>query len=128
MCQIAHTVSISHSSAHQILQEDLKLKKKAPKFIPWILTQEQKDLHVQVCKENLKRCEDVLFFWSIITGDESWFSVRELEMKSKSCQWLELGAPRPKKAIRNCQAKKTMLIAFFDDQGIMHLEFVPPPK
>ncbi len=120
--QIAHNMKISRGSAHRILKKDLKLKKKAPKFIPHVLTQEQKDLRVEVCCENLKRCEDVLFFWNIVTGDESWFSVREPEMKSKSCQWLELGAPRPKKAIRNRCDKKTMLITFFNDQGIVHLE------
>ncbi len=47
-------------------------------------------------------------------------------MKSKSLQWLELGATCPKKVIRNWCDKKTMLIVFFDDQGIVHVKFVPP--
>lgn len=124
--QIAHGVQVSCGTAHRILKIDLKLKKKTPKFVPKVLSQEQKDLRVEICHENLKKCEDVLFFWNIVTGDESWFSVREPEMKSQSLQWLQLGAPHPKKVIRNKCDKKTMLIAFFDDQGIVHVEFVPP--
>ncbi len=32
----------------------------------------------------------------------------------------------PRKALRVCQARKTMMEVFFDDQGVVHLEFLPP--
>lgn len=60
--QITHNINISRGSTHRILKSDLKLKKKAPKFVLRVLMQEQKDLRVEICHENLKWCEDVLFF------------------------------------------------------------------
>ncbi len=117
---------ISTGSVHNILCLDLEMKKKAPKFVPRILTQEQKDLRVAVCHENLRETQDPLFLWSVITGDESWFSVLEPELKQTSCQWMHAKEKCPKKALWSCQARKTMMEVFFDDQGVVHLEFFPP--
>ncbi len=69
--------------------------------------------------------EDPLFIWSVVTGDESWFSVLEPEQKQQSCQWMSKNEKRPRKALCSCQACKTMMEVFFDDQGIVHLEFLP---
>ncbi len=124
--QITAEVSISKGTAHQILHEDLDLKKKAPKFVPRILTDDQQQQCVNCCKENLRECADTLFLWNIITGDESWFSVLEPEQKIKSLQWVGKGEKRPKKALRSRQAHKTMMEVFFNDQGVVHLEFLPP--
>ena len=99
--QVAAEVQISTGSVHSILRKDLDLRKKASKFIPCLLTQEQKELRVRLCRENLKECQDPLFLWSVITSDESWFSVLEPEQKQHSLQWVEHNAPRPKKAIRS---------------------------
>ncbi len=119
-------VPISTGSVHNILRLDLQMKKKAPKFVPRILTQEQKDLRVSVCHENLKETQDLLFLWSLVTGDESWFSVLEPELKQTSCQWMHAKEKCPKKALHSRQARKTMMEVFFDDQGVVHLEFFPP--
>ncbi len=119
-------VEISTGSIHNILRLDLQVKKKAPKFVPRVLTQEQKDLRVSVCRRNLKETQDPLFLWSVITGDESWFSVLEPKLKQSSCQWMGAKEKRPKKALHSRQAKKTMMEVFFDDQGVIHLEFFPP--
>ncbi len=124
--QVAAQVQLSTGSVHTIMKKDLELKKKAPKFVPHLLTQEQKDLRVRLCRQNLKESQDPLFLWTLITGDESWFSVLEPEQKQQSLQWVERNAKRPKKALRSRQAKKTMMEVFFDDQGVVHLEFLPP--
>ncbi len=124
--QIATEVNISTGSIHKLLHNDMNLSKKAPKFVPRILTKDQKKQRVTVYRENLKSCEDPLFLWSIIMGDESWFSILELEQKQQSLQWVSKDDLQPKKALRSRQAKKTMMEVFFDDQGIIHLEFLPP--
>lgn len=126
VCQLSAEAKISTGSVHQILKEDLQLWKKSPKFVPCVLTEEQKQLHVHLCRQNLQECQDPLFLWSVITGDDSWFSVLELEQKPKSMQWLEKGSLRPKKVLRSRQAKKMLMEIFFDDQGIVHPEFLPP--
>ncbi len=124
--QMAAETNLSTGSIHNIVKKDLDLKKKAPKFVPRILTQEQMDLWVTICHENLKAMEDPLFLWSVVTRDESWFSVLETEQKQQSCQWVNKTDKRPKKALRLRQVHKTMMEVFFDDQGMVHLEFLPP--
>ncbi len=124
--QMATEVQVSTGSVHNILTKDLELKKKAPKFVPRILTQEQMDLRVRLCRQNLKETQDPLFLWTLVTGDESWFSVLEPEQKQQSLQWVDKKATRSKKALRARQAKKTMMEVFFDDQGVVHLKFLPP--
>ncbi len=126
MRQVAAEVNLSTGSVHNILCKDLDLKKKAPKFVPRILTAEQKALRVQVSRRNLKVSEDPLFLWTVITGDESWFSILEPEQKQKSCLWMGRGERHPHKALRSRQIRKTMMEVFFDDEGVVHLEFLPP--
>lgn len=124
--QLAAETQLSTGSVHNILKKDLELKKKAPKFVPCVLTQEQMDLRVRLCRENLKETQDPLFLWSVVTGNESWFSVLEPEQKQQSLQWVDKHAKRPKKALRSRQVCKTLMEVFFDDQGVIHLEFLPP--
>ncbi len=124
--QIAAEVNISKGFVHAILKQDLSMSKKAPKFMPRMLTAEQKELRMSLCRSNLKEVQDPLFLWSVITGDESWFSVLEPEQKQQSLQWIAKGEKRPKKALRSWQARKNMMEVFFNDQGVVHLEFLPP--
>ncbi len=126
MRQIAAEAQVSTGTAHTILKDDLGLLKKAPKFVPRILTEEQKCHCVQLCRENLKEAQDPLFLWTIMTRDESWFSVLEPEQKVSSLQWVGKKEKHPRKALCSCQVRKTMMEVFFDNQGVVHLEFLPP--
>ena len=49
----------------------------------------------------------------------------DLEIKQMSSQWSTSSSPRPKKAWQVKSSIKTMLIAFFDIDGLVHHEFVP---
>jgi len=61
---------------------------------------------------------------SVITGDESWVYGYDPETKQMSSQWKTATSPRPKKARQVKSNVKTMLIAFFDIDGLVH-EYVP---
>ncbi len=124
--QISAELQMSTGSVHNIMKKDLQMKKKVPKFVPRLLTPEQKETCVRLCRSNLKETQDPLFLWSVITGDESWFSVLEPEQKQQSLQWMGPQEKWPRKALWSRQAKKTMMEVFFDDQGVVHLEFLPP--
>ncbi len=124
--QLSRRLQISTGSVHKILHQDLKKTKRAAKFIPRILTAEQKETRVRICEQNIAEFEhNPAFIRSIITGDESSFCIFQPETKDMSRQWVDHGAPRPKKAIRHTTKKSTMLIAFFDIDGWIHHEFVP---
>jgi hypothetical protein len=62
----------------------------------------------------------------IIMGDESWIYSYDLEPKQQSSQWKSPQSPRVKKARQVWGATKSMLIALFDVNRIVHQEFVPP--
>jgi len=47
------------------------------------------------------------------------------ETKQMSSQWSTSSSPRPKEARQVKSNIKTMLIAFFDIDGLVHHEFVP---
>jgi len=79
----------------------------------------------------------VLIFWTalsgsqnssvaFITGDESWILEYDPEKKCQSWEWHIVNSPRPKKARMSKSKIKSMLICFFESQGIVHKEFVPP--
>ncbi len=129
MRDLAEELSVSKSSIHNIVRKDLKMTKIAPKFIPKDLTQAQKNERRDVSGRNIQLVKDNLeFLHNVITCDESWVSVFEMETKRSSCEWHPKGTrlERPRKAMRQRTEKKAMLTAFFDRSGIVHTEFKDP--
>jgi histone-lysine N-methyltransferase SETMAR len=79
-----------------------------------------------VCRELLQRAEnDATLLPSFITEDESWVYDCDPETKQMSSQWKKPSSLRPKKAKQVRSNVETMLIAFFDVEGLVHHEFLP---
>ena len=99
----------------------------AAKFVPRVLTQDQNDSRVAICQE-LKETvvNDPKLLLNVITGDESIVYAYDPETKLQSSQWKSPASPRSKKTSMQKSKLKTMLICFFDQEGIVHREFVPP--
>ena len=96
------------------------------KFVPRLLTPEQKEHRVAIGKELRQRAVgDPSFMSRVITGDERWVYGYYSETKQQSSQWKSQGSPRPKKARQRLSSTKSVLILFFDIRGIVHHEFVP---
>ncbi|XP_049522073.1 protein GVQW3-like [Dermacentor silvarum] len=124
--EIAEEVGISTFSAHSIMTEDLAMKRVAAKFVPKLLTVEQKQLCVEVSQDMLDSTNsDPDFMNTIITGDESWVYRYDPETKSQSSKWKHSPSPRPKKARQVRSNVKVMLTAFFDSRGVVHHEYAP---
>jgi len=64
-------------------------------------------------------------FFKHITGDETWIVEYDPDTKQQSLEWHTSNSPRPKKARMSKSEIKTMLICFFDSQGLIHKEFLP---
>ena len=115
------------SGIYWILSENLHMRRVAAKFVPRLLTGEQREPRLQACFELQNQLkEDPDFFSKVITGDESWCYGYDPETKQQSSQWKSPGSPRPKKARQVKSNIKTMLICFFDCRGVVHAEFVLP--
>jgi len=65
------------------------------------------------------------FFRRVITGDELWIFEYDPKTKRPSSVWHMSNSPCLKKARMSKLKIKSMLICFFDSQGVVHKEFVP---
>ena len=102
------------------------MRRVTAKFVPCLLTAEQKDDRVSICTDLRDRAQnDPTFISSVITGDECWVYGYDPETKQMPYRWSTSSSPRPKKVQQVKSNIKTMLIAFFDIDGLVHHEFVP---
>ncbi len=66
MAEVAEETGLSSGTVQRIMKSDLTLKKKTAKFVPRILTDEQKQCRMKMCARNLECLaddEDFLDFW-----------------------------------------------------------------
>ncbi len=66
---IAGELGLPKSSVHNILTQNLGMKKVCAKIVPRVLTDEQKERRIACCQEWQSLGDD--FFNRVITGDES---------------------------------------------------------
>ncbi len=123
---LSHQSGLSRSSVHRLLKKDLKLTKLSAKFVPRILTQDQKEQRVNMCRQNLDLFKaDTTLMEKVITTDETWIPLFDPVTKQASAEWRPKGSVHPQKALRARVTRKTMLVLFFDTMGVVHLEFLP---
>ena len=71
--EIVAEVRISTSSVQSILTENLNLQRVSAKFVPKLLTEQQKELREKISEDMLDLANhDPEFTKTIITGDETW--------------------------------------------------------
>ena len=73
--EVSKLLGISHGTCHKILTEDLKMRRIASKFVPRLLSVDQKQQRLEVCsdlKENA--ANDLSFLSNVITVDEPGFT------------------------------------------------------
>ena len=124
---ISSELNLNRFTVHQILTQDLDMRKVCAKMVTKILMTEQKANRRDVCLDLLDGLErEPKFFSCVITGDESWILEYESETKRQSWEWHTENSLPPKKVRMSKSKIKSMLICFFDSHGIVHKEFVPP--
>jgi len=79
---IAEEAGIGYGTCQRILTEELGMHRVAAKFVPRILTADQKQRRVNVCTELRQLVSDNETFLSrVIIGDESWVNGYDPETK-----------------------------------------------
>ena len=123
---IGEELGLNRESVRKILRDDLAMRKVCAKMVPKILSEEQKQRRVNFCKDMLETIAgDADILGQVITGDETWVFQYDPETKRQSMLWKTATSPRPKKARMSKSKIKVMLIAFFDQRGLVHHQFVP---
>ena len=91
-------MGVSWSSCQRILIVDLNMRRVAAKFVPRLLTQDQKNTRLTLGQDLKNQIEsDPNFLSNVITDDESWCYAYDPETKQTSSQWKMPTSPRPKK-------------------------------
>jgi hypothetical protein len=94
----------------------------AVKFVPQLLTNDQKQWNTNMCLElGEKANEDPPFISRIIMDDESWIYGYDPETKQQLLQWKSPQSPRAKKAQQVWSSTKCIFFL----KGLVHCEFVP---
>ncbi|CAH1996830.1 unnamed protein product [Acanthoscelides obtectus] len=102
--EIEASLKISKTSIQKILHEELGVRKLVSRWIPHLLTEEQKAAKVNWCQKTLGRfnSRNSKNVYSIFSGDESWIYCYEPENKRQSAVWF----------IRSRSVSKTMVATF----------------
>ncbi len=123
--RIVENTGFSQGTVYRILTKHLQVRRLSCKFVPKILTTEQRRQRVDLCTQNLATlAADPLFLDKLVTGDESWLHRYDPDCKKTSSHWLPKGErKRPQKALCARTVQKCMMVAFFDCRGLIHLDF-----
>lgn len=116
---LSRLVNIPTDSVRRILAINLGLRKKRAKWIPHILSDEQRETRINYSKMNLCLLQkDKTLLKRTLTIDESWVSLYSPLTKDMAMQWLLPGkAPKPM-ASQGLRTPKRMLILAMDCNGI----------
>ena len=112
--ELENDLGIPKTTVWEIFNKILGMTRVCAKFIPKLLTTEQKDLRSEIAQENLEMVsDDENVLKKVIPCDESWVYGYDPETKRQSSQWKCPDEPRPKKAPQSRSHVKSMLIIFF---------------
>ena len=125
--EIADDCGISVCSCDAILTDDLHMKHVCAKFVPRLLTDDEREQRQTIARDLFGRsCEDVQFLTNIVTGDEYGVYGYDPETKQQSSQWKGPTCPRSKKGLQVRSETNVVLLAFFFySEGIVHNEYAP---
>ncbi|UYV78202.1 hypothetical protein LAZ67_16000471 [Cordylochernes scorpioides] len=88
LLELEQDTGISKTTIGRIVTKDLKLKKTPAKFIPRLLTNEQKLCRLATCENMLEMTRtDPEWKDKIITGDETWVYDYDPETKRQYAEW-----------------------------------------
>ena len=119
--EIAESVGISSGSVWNILHNDLGLRKLSARWIPHILTDENKRVRLEYATQLLSKYEnsDPRRLSEIATGDETWMHFYEPMRKADNKAWRPKGGKPLKIARRSKSTTKVMYTVFFNSKGVL---------
>ena len=92
--ELAERADILAGSIHTILHRDLDKQKKFSKWVPRLLTKEQRNDRATISISHLRRNrEDPSFLVQIVAGDETWIYSWDPETMPQSADWRSPGSP-----------------------------------
>ena len=127
---LANVISISRERVENILNNELGMSKVSARWVPRLLTPDQKLTRLVMSEANLARFEadPDRFFERFLTQDECWVHHFEPEIKRQSMQWKHSTSPAPKKTKVVSSAGKVMASVFWDAKRIVFIDYLRKGK
>lgn len=128
--EIAEASKISEGSVLTILHEHLGMRKLLSKWVPRVLTIDQKQQRI----DDSERCLELFnrnkkdFLRRYVTMDETWIHHYTPESKRQSSEWTGPGESRPKRPKTQQSAGKVMASVFWDTHGILFIDYLEKGK
>ena len=122
--EIADTLKISEGSVFKISHESLDMRKLFSKWVPRLLTLDQKQQHV----EDSERCLELFkrgkkdFLRCYVTTDETWIHRYIPERKRSSAEWTTASDSRWKRLKTQQWTGKVMVSVFWNAHGILFID------
>ena len=126
--EIEEISGIHSSSVLKTLHERLGLRKICARWVPHLLTDEQKQSRVRLASQVIEKYDkcDPRRLEEIVTGDKTWIYHFQPDSKAKNKVWVSSEGDRPVIA-RHCKTSNRMLYAIFFDLKGSVLQ-IPVPK
>ncbi|CAH1955779.1 unnamed protein product [Acanthoscelides obtectus] len=123
--EIKASLKISKTSIQKMLHEELRVRKLVSRWIPHLLTEEQKAARFNWCQKTLDRFNfgKSKNVYSTVSGDESCIYCYEPENKRQSAVWVFQGEEKLTKVIRSRSVSKKMVATFVSKAG--HMATIP---
>ncbi len=121
---LSNLLMTSYGTVHHILHQELALKKRVSKYVPHVLTEAQMRKRVAFVVNFLDSYPGGRGLKWVVTSNESWFHVNEPFSREGNKMWLAKGEDRGQVPMRSRSCKKILMIPFFDERGIVHVEYL----
>ena len=123
---IASQLGICNGSVVTILHHHLNLSKVSARWVPRMLTPEQKRNRIMTSTEmlTLMIVDPEGFMARIVTQDKTWVPYFDPETKAESKQWKHPSSLTPRKFKVTKSSWKVMVTVFWDPEGILLVDFL----
>ena len=117
--EIEELSGIYSSSVLKILRERLGLCKICARWVPHLLTDEQKQSRVRLASQVIEKYDkcDPHHLEEIVTGDETWIYHFQPDSKAKNKVWVSSEGDRPVIACRYKTSNRMLYAIFFDSKS-----------
>ena len=110
---ISAQFDVSVGTVDTIIREELKMRKIYAKFVPRVLSEDQKERRCHYSREMVELVNsDPAVLDALMTCDENWIYCYDPETKRQSSQWKHAGSLRPKKARQSKSTNKLLMVPF----------------
>jgi len=120
-------LGFSRERVGSIVHEDLDMRKLSAKWVPKFLNADQKCQGCQSSEQHLEffQRDPNDFLSRLVTMDETWLYHYDPKTKQKSMEWQHNSSPRRKKFRVRKSAGKVLASNFWDQDGILHIDYLP---